>query len=213
MKNKNKKSYVNNVDVFLLITVILSCLVSFIQTLRIFELKKTLYESSGVFLCTTELQEEPRVMLNETLEGAKVDPCYGCMEDYSPFCFTDEEEELIAHVLMAEAEGEGITGKELVLHVILNRILSPRFPDTVEGVVYQDLAFSCVLDDRISEVQPDTDCYDLIDDVQKVYFDVSGGATYFCTEPESAWHDSALRYLYTWKNHRFYCERDLEGVI
>lgn len=212
---KKVKKEVNRVDFLLAMVAVFASCLSLVLTFRIFELKKALKENSGVFLCAEESEEEQRIILNEPLEGARVEPCYGCMESYSPFCFTDEEEELIARVMMAEAGGEGRDGKELVLHVILNRVLDPTFPDTVEGVVYQDLAFSCIGDGRIYEVSPDADCYELISDVQMVYFDASGGATYFCTEGESEWHDNALEFLYSYGGHRFYCEKGkkMEGVI
>ena len=63
---------------------------------------------------------------------------------------TDAEIDLIALVTMAEAEGESEEGKRLVISTILNRIDHERFPDTVNGVVYQRNAFEVMHNGRIN---------------------------------------------------------------
>lgn len=57
---------------------------------------------------------------------------------------------LLAKVIEAEARGEGYTGQVAVGAVILNRVKSSSFPDTIPGVVYQRGAFSCVTDSNWS---------------------------------------------------------------
>jgi N-acetylmuramoyl-L-alanine amidase len=48
---------------------------------------------------------------------------------------TSEQLELIAKIVYLEARGEPVRGQQLVAEVILSRVLSDRFPDTVEGVL------------------------------------------------------------------------------
>ena len=60
--------------------------------------------------------------------------------------FSSADVELLAKVISAEARGESYEGQVAVGAVILNRIASPSFPDTLSGVVYQRGAFSCVYD-------------------------------------------------------------------
>jgi hypothetical protein len=50
---------------------------------------------------------------------------------------TDDEKELIARVVYAEAGYEDMIGKRLVVDTILNRVGRPGFADTIYGVVYQ----------------------------------------------------------------------------
>lgn len=50
--------------------------------------------------------------------------------------------ELLARLAWREARGEGILGMRLVLEVVLNRVLSPHFPNTVEEVLYQPGQFT-----------------------------------------------------------------------
>ncbi len=57
---------------------------------------------------------------------------------------------------MGEARGEPYIGKVAVGAVVLNRVRSPKFPNTVAGVVYQPLAFTAVADGQIN-LTPDKD--------------------------------------------------------
>lgn len=63
---------------------------------------------------------------------------------------SQEEIELIALCVMAEAEGECEYGQRLVIDVILNRVDDPHFPDTIYDVIYQKNQFSGMYGDRIT---------------------------------------------------------------
>lgn len=57
---------------------------------------------------------------------------------------------LLARVVYGEARGEPYTGQVAVAAVVLNRVKSSSFPNTVAGVVYQSGAFDCVADGQIN---------------------------------------------------------------
>ncbi|GAB3804772.1 hypothetical protein GCM10028868_32660 [Virgibacillus kimchii] len=57
-----------------------------------------------------------------------------------PNSLTHQEKELMAKMVHAEAKGEPYAGKVAVATVILNRVDSPDFPDTVSGVIYEKVA-------------------------------------------------------------------------
>lgn len=57
---------------------------------------------------------------------------------------------LLARVVYGEARGEPYTGQVAVAAVVLNRVKSASFPNTVAGVVYQPGAFDCVADGQIN---------------------------------------------------------------
>ena len=57
---------------------------------------------------------------------------------------------LLAKVVYGEARGEPYTGQVAVAAVVLNRVKSPDFPNTISGVVYQPWAFTCVNDGQIN---------------------------------------------------------------
>lgn len=52
-------------------------------------------------------------------------------------CLPEEDLELLALVVVAEAEGESELGQRLVCDTILNRVDSPYFPDTISDVIWQ----------------------------------------------------------------------------
>ncbi|MDD3612901.1 MAG: cell wall hydrolase [Caldicoprobacterales bacterium] len=58
----------------------------------------------------------------------------------------------------AEARGESYLGKVAVAAVVINRIKSPGFPNTIKEVVYQPAAFTCVSDGQI-KLKPGLDSY------------------------------------------------------
>lgn len=63
---------------------------------------------------------------------------------------TEEEIELLALLVMAEAEGECEEGQRLVIDVVLNRVDDPHFPNTIQEVVYQKNQFSGMYGERIT---------------------------------------------------------------
>ena len=100
---------------------------------------------------------------------------------------------LLAKIAMAEAEGEDTEGKAYVIMVILNRILSDEFPDTIEDVIFQDNQFSPVSNGRFYNIEPNDDCWDALDMIQVDKWDKSQGALYFeSCESEDNWHSRNL---------------------
>lgn len=65
---------------------------------------------------------------------------------------------LLAKCIHAEARGESYVGKVAVGAVILNRVASPDFPDTIYGVIYQPWAFTAVHDGQIN-LEPEAASY------------------------------------------------------
>lgn len=80
---------------------------------------------------------------------------------------SDEDISLIALVTMAEAEGESELGKRLVIDTILNRVDHPRWPSTVQEVIYQKNQFTSVWNGRINRCFVREDIYELVKDELK----------------------------------------------
>lgn len=91
--------------------------------------------------------------------------------------FSSSDVYLLAKVIAAEARGESYTGQVAVGAVVLNRVDSSSFPDTVSGVVYQKGAFSAVTDSNWS-VSPDNTSRKAAQDAINGW-DPSGGALYY----------------------------------
>ena len=71
---------------------------------------------------------------------------------------SDEQLNLLSKLVAAEARGESYEGQVAVAAVVLNRVKDARFPDSIEGVIYQKNAFSVVRDGYI-DAQPTEESY------------------------------------------------------
>ena len=118
------------------------------------------------------------------------------------------DEYLLAKIAMAEAEGETIEGKALVIMVVLNRTNDNSFPDTVNEVILQHngdvYQFSPVASGRFYDVEPNDDCWKALDMVYNGW-DKSQGALYFeSCKDNNTWHSKNLELLFKYGGHRFY---------
>lgn len=58
----------------------------------------------------------------------------------------DNDLEMLARIISAEGRGEPYKGQVAIGAVIMNRVKSPTFPNTIGGVIYQPGAFTAVSD-------------------------------------------------------------------
>ena len=84
---------------------------------------------------------------------------------------------LLARCVYAEARGEPYVGQVAVAAVVLNRVKSSSFPNTVSGVIYQPGAFTCVSDGQIN-LTPNQTAYNAARDALNGY-DPTGGCLYY----------------------------------
>lgn len=84
---------------------------------------------------------------------------------------------LLAKLVYAEARGETYKGQVAVAAVVLNRVRSSSFPNTISGVIYQTNAFSCVNNGSINNT-PDNSCIRAARDAMNGW-DPTGGCLYY----------------------------------
>ena len=84
---------------------------------------------------------------------------------------------LLARLVHAEARGEPYKGMVAVAAVVLNRVRSSQFPNTISGVIYQKNAFSCINDGQIN-LAPSNDAIRAARDAMNGW-DPTGGCLYF----------------------------------
>jgi len=70
--------------------------------------------------------------------------------------YTNSDVYLLARLIHSEARGETYTGQVAVGAVVLNRVKSPSFPNTISGVIYQKNAFTAVADGQFNLAPNDT---------------------------------------------------------
>lgn len=64
--------------------------------------------------------------------------------------YSDADLQLLARLIYGEARGESYVGQVAVGAVVMNRIKSASFPNTMAGVIYQSYAFTAVDDGQIN---------------------------------------------------------------
>lgn len=64
--------------------------------------------------------------------------------------YSDSDVALLARLIYGEARGESYVGQVAVGAVVMNRIKSSSFPNTMSGVIYQRYAFTAVDDGQIN---------------------------------------------------------------
>lgn len=89
------------------------------------------------------------------------------------------DEQLIARAINGEARGKPYEGQVAVGAVILNRVASPDFPNTVAGVIYQPGAFTAVSDGQINvPIDPNSTVVKAARDAINGW-DPTGGSLYY----------------------------------
>lgn len=84
---------------------------------------------------------------------------------------------LLARCVYGEARGEPYTGQVAVAAVVLNRVRSSKFPNSVSGVIYQSGAFTAVADGQIN-LSPNTTAYNAARDALNGW-DPTNGCLYY----------------------------------
>ena len=84
-------------------------------------------------------------------------------ENYPGITLTDGERKMIASLIWIEARGESAEGQQAVAEVVLNRISSDRFPNSVRGVIYGEGQFPAVELGLLEDAEPWQAQYQAID--------------------------------------------------
>ena len=104
--------------------------------------------------------------------------------DISEVTFAEGDRYLLANLIYCEAGGEPYVGQVAVGSVVINRMLSSRYPDTMVGVIYQNKQFSPVGNGRLALAlannKATASCYKAADEAMKGMTNV-GHCLYFRT--------------------------------
>lgn len=110
----------------------------------------------------------------------------------------------LSRIIYAEANGQPFDGMIGVGNVVLNRVQSPRFPDTIEGVVFEPGQFTPVDNGSINNtpseeaVRAAQMCLDGVNTVGDSLFFLNPSVA------DASWFNSALTYVTTIGGHAFY---------
>ena len=122
--------------------------------------------------------------------------------------YTESDYNVLLRIVQAEAGGCDMKGKILVANVILNRVESDEFPDTITDVVYEKRQFSPVSNGSINRCKVEQETVEAVDRALAGE-DYSEGALFFMNRRASSgsnvrWFDTHLDYLFQHGGHEFF---------
>lgn len=115
-----------------------------------------------------------------------------------------EDADMLLKVAQAEAGNQGQDGMWLVMCVVLNRVNSPDYPDTVGGVIYQEHQFATVSNGAIDIAEPSPECHLALARIEKG--DIAPEIIGFETTDSNAL-DKYFCEAFTYKDHKFYTKK------
>ncbi len=137
---------------------------------------------------------------------------YVVMEKEYKYDLKSADYEALLKIVQAEAGNEDLEGKMLVAGVVMNRVASDKFPDSVTEVVLQKekgvYQFSPVGNGTYRNARASQETIEAVERVLKGE-DITQGALYFAArksaDPEKMrWFDSSLVKLFAHGNHEFF---------
>lgn len=137
---------------------------------------------------------------------------YSVLVNENAIYLDKESIEILCRIVEAEAGTEDEKGRILVANVVMNRVESSRFPDTVKGVVFQKSGglyqFSPVANGRYYRVKVSAQTREAVEKVLRGA-DESQGALYFVNRRAAngkymSWFDRKCTFLFTHGRHEFF---------
>lgn len=122
---------------------------------RLYNLGYYTYKVDGIWGTRTKTAvrkfQKAKGLVADGIVGAKTEKALGVTLSGSSSTGTNSSElNLLARCVYSESRGEPYTGQVAVAAVVLNRVRSSKFPNTIAGVIYQKGAFTAVSDGQIN---------------------------------------------------------------
>jgi len=147
----------------------------------------TAEEEARAYEAELKKKEEDIATLKKIIEQEKAVSAAAAKatwRDISEVTFADGDKKLLANIIYCEAGAEPYAGKLAVGAVVINRVLSSKYPDTVVGVIYQKSQFSPVASGRyelaLAVDKANADCYKAAEEAMSGVTNV-GSCLYFRT--------------------------------
>lgn len=162
------------------------------------DLRNAVHASKDPF----RLRPETDVIEVEVEEGTIAEEAEAVEEDVEEEADEADQDDidLLARLIFAEANTLSYEAQSYAGSVVINRVNSNSYPNTIEGVIYQSGQYACVSDGHLAKATPTETQYDLAEDLiengsyipakvvyQAEFLQGSGlykqiGNTYFCYE-------------------------------
>ncbi|MNE78039.1 Spore cortex-lytic enzyme precursor [compost metagenome] len=128
----------------------------------------------------------------------------GSKKSGTPVTASTSDRDLLARIIAAEADSEPYEGQVAVGAVVLNRVKSTKFPNSIRDVIYASGQFEPVSNGRFDRVKPTETQYKAADEALSGV-DPTDGAVYFYapTLTKQRWHET-LTLTFELGGHRFF---------
>lgn len=159
-----------------------------------------------MYIPASTLAKASGLTLNRASGAVSLDGSFKALPDASRY-YSDDEVFWLARIITAEARGESLLGQIAVGNVIMNRVASKSYPNTIYGVIFDrkwGVQFSPVLDKTIYNTPTYTATL-----AAKICLEgtkLSEDSMFFLNPltAESSWIIKSREYLYTIGGHDFY---------
>lgn len=165
------------------------------------ELKEYEVKEISVEVYDSDKNSEDDISVGETeiIESESVVPWY-----------TEEEQKMMEYIIQQEVRGATIKHKRIIAQVIINRVKSDKFPNTITDVILQKGQFSSVDNYYNHTYEPDDDTKQAVKEVlNNECEDLSNGALFFysprwASKKSANYFENSLTFLFELEGHRFF---------
>jgi N-acetylmuramoyl-L-alanine amidase len=164
--------------------------------------------SSGIAATSYAERNKNEQEIKEQAKKLHIEKKKAAKKKVSASAVSDNDREILLRIVEAEAGDQDIRGRRLVANVILNRVKSKEFPNTVKAVVFSPRQFSPVSDGSYYRVKVSNATKKAVAQALNGRDD-SEGALYFmwregADSTNASWFDRSLTKLFTYGCHEFF---------
>lgn len=153
-----------------------------------------------------EKRETEDLSVNGDVQVEEMGQCPESISQSSGQVMTDAEKKMLMKVAQAEAGNQGIDGMWLVMSVVMNRVGSRSFPDSIEEVIFQKGAFSSVTDGRYEEQVILS--YEVTEALGMILDGEVAESIVAFEIKDSDVLEKWFEYAFTFRDHNFYTEKE-----
>lgn len=124
--------------------------------------------------------------------------------------YTEDEQKMLEYIVQQEVRGASIEHKRIITQVVINRVKSELFPNSIREVILQRGQFSSVDNYYSHKYEPDADTKEAVRQVlQGECEDLTRGALYFyapkwASSYSASYFENSLTFLFELEGHRFF---------
>lgn len=124
--------------------------------------------------------------------------------------YTEEEQSMLEYIVQQEVRGASIEHKRIITQVVINRVKSELFPNSIREVILQRGQFSSVDNYYSHKYEPDADTKEAVRQVlHRECEDLTNGALYFyapkwASSYSASYFENSLTFLFELEGHRFF---------